>query len=93
MKVLARCFCVGLVFAYSSISVALGGDDKKPKDKPYPLDTCIVSGEKLGEMGEPFVTSYKGQQIKMCCKSCNKDFAKDPEKFLKKLSNGPKTGK
>jgi YHS domain-containing protein len=56
------------------------------KAKPYPLDTCIVSGEKLGEMGKPFTFVYQGQEIKLCCKSCKKDFDKEPEKFLKKLA-------
>lgn len=72
---------------------ALGADkdkDKSSKDKPYTIDTCIVSDEKLGEMGEPFVTSYKGQEIKMCCKSCNKDFTKNPDKYLKKLADASK---
>lgn len=53
--------------------------------KPYPLDTCIVSGEKLGEMGKPVSFIYQGQEIKLCCKHCRKDFDKDPAKFLKKL--------
>ena len=72
---------------------ALGADkdkSKASKDKPYTIDTCIVSDEKLGEMGEPFVTSYKGQEIKMCCKSCNKDFTKNPDKYLKKLADASK---
>jgi len=59
--------------------------DKSNKLKPYPIDTCSVSGEKLGEMGKPFVTEYKGREIKFCCKSCVKDFNKDPEKYVKKL--------
>jgi YHS domain-containing protein len=59
--------------------------DKNPKLKAYPLDTCSVSGEKLGEMGKPYVMEYKGREIKFCCKSCVKDFNKDPEKFVKKL--------
>ena len=75
----------------------LADTDAKPKqsskEKPYTLDTCIVSDEKLGEMGEPFVTTYKGQQVKMCCKSCNKDFAKNPDKYLKKLAAGSNTKK
>jgi hypothetical protein len=54
--------------------------------KPYPLTTCIVSGEKLGEMGKPFVFTHDGQEIKLCCKSCKKKFDKDPEKYMKKLS-------
>jgi len=54
--------------------------------KPYPLDTCIVSGEKLGEMGKPHSVTYQGQEIKFCCKDCVKDFNKAPEKYLKKLN-------
>lgn len=62
----------------------------KPKAKPYPLDTCLVSGEKLGEMGKAYEFDYKGQQIKLCCKDCLKDFNKDPQKYLKKLAAGNK---
>lgn len=57
----------------------------KPKVKPYSLDTCIVSDDKLGEMGKPVVFTYKDQEIKLCCKACRKDFDKDPDKFLRKL--------
>jgi hypothetical protein len=54
--------------------------------KPYPLKTCIVSGEELGKMGEPFRFTTKGQEIKLCCKGCEKDFLKEPEKFLQKIA-------
>ena len=54
--------------------------------KPYPLTTCIVSGEKLGEMGKPYVFVKDGQEIKFCCKNCLKDFNKDPQKFLKEIA-------
>lgn len=57
----------------------------KPKVKSYSLDTCIVSDDKLGEMGKPVVFTYKDQEIKLCCKACRKDFDKDPAKYLKKL--------
>ena len=53
--------------------------------KPYPLQVCLVSGEKLGEMGEPVVITHEGQQIKFCCKSCVPKFEKDPAKYLSKL--------
>lgn len=53
--------------------------------KPYPLTSCIVSDEKLGEMGEPYVHKYKGQEIKFCCKSCLSEFNEDPARFLKKI--------
>jgi YHS domain-containing protein len=55
--------------------------------KPYPLDTCIVSDEKLGKMGKPVSFVYQGQEIKLCCKSCRKDFDKEPAKYLKKLTD------
>lgn len=55
--------------------------------KPYPLDVCIVSGEKLGTMGSPIVFVHEGQEIKLCCKSCRPDFDKEPAKFLTKLAS------
>jgi YHS domain-containing protein len=57
--------------------------------KPYPLDTCIVSGEKLDS--DPDMKSYsfvhEGQEIKLCCKNCKKKFDKDPAKYMKKLAD------
>ena len=55
--------------------------------KPYPLDICLVSDEKLGEHGKPHVFVHQGQEIKLCCKMCLKDFQKDPAAHLKKLSD------
>ena len=65
----------------------LGGlaADTKAKVKPYTLKTCPVSGEKLGEMGDPYVYEYEGREIKLCCKGCLKDFKKDPAKYIKKI--------
>lgn len=52
---------------------------------PYPLDECIVTGEALGSMGDAYVFVHEGQEIKLCCKSCLKDFNKEPEQYLAKL--------
>ncbi len=56
----------------------------------YPLDTCVVSGDKLedGDMGPPIDYIYKqaGQAdrlVRFCCESCIKTFNKDPQKYLK----------
>jgi YHS domain-containing protein len=67
---------------------ALAGDKPadKSKEKVYPLTTCVVSGEKLGEMGKPYTFTQDGQEIQLCCKSCLKDFKKDPAKYVKKLN-------
>jgi len=58
------------------------------KAKPFPesIKTCLVSGEKLGEMGEPYVFVYEGQEVKLCCKDCLKKFDKEPAKYLAKIN-------
>lgn len=74
-------------------SMAMGDEQKKdaPADKkPYPLATCVVSGEKLDEMGEPVVFKYEGREVRFCCKDCVKEFKKDPKKYLKKLDDAAK---
>ena len=53
--------------------------------KPDLLTTCPVSGEKLGEMGKPFVFTNSLQQVKLCCPGCKKDFDKNPDKYLAKI--------
>jgi len=61
--------------------------------KPIPdlLTTCPVSGDKLGEMGKPYTFVYKGQEIKLCCSGCKKDFDKDPAKYVAKIRAADKT--
>ncbi len=59
---------------------------KKEAKKPYTLKVCPVSDEKLGEMGDPFVFEHEGKEVQLCCKSCKKDFAKEPAKYLKKMA-------
>src|SRR5947208_7183931 len=66
-------------------------DAKAEKAKPYPLKTCVVSDEKLGgDMGDPYVFTHEGREIKLCCKSCLKDFKKDTAKYVKKLEEAEK---
>jgi hypothetical protein len=71
------------------VSPAFAGEKtSKPESKAgaYPLKTCVVSGEKLeGDMGDPYVFKQDGREVKLCCKSCLKDFKRDPASFLKKL--------
>ena len=76
----------GVLLAVVAVASAGPAEAKSAKPKPYPLKTCIVSGEKLGEMGDPHVFTYKGQEIKLCCKNCRKDFDAEPAKYLAKLT-------
>ena len=48
----------------------------------YPLTTCVVSSEKLGGMGEPYLHVHEGTTVKFCCKACLKDFNEDPAKYI-----------
>ena len=53
----------------------------------YPQKTCPVSGDKLGSMDKPYVFVYQGQEIKLCCADCKKDFLKDPQKYIQKIKD------
>lgn len=85
MKALRPLIAAILVASFLIPVCGLADDKKSDKLKPYTLKTCIVSGDKLGEMGDPYVYEYKGRQIKFCCKGCLKDFNKEPDKYIKKI--------
>ena len=60
------------------------------KPVAYPLDTCIISGEKLGgDMGPAIVFDYQdaakgiNQEIKFCCPMCKPKFLANPDKYMK----------
>ncbi len=81
------------VAAFSLVAgpvAAVAADTKKPEVRPYKLETCAVSGEKLGDMGKPYVFEYEGQEIKLCCRSCKKGFDKNPKKVLKEMAEAEK---
>jgi len=61
------------------------GQKAKDDGVPYPLDTCPVTGEKLGSMGAPVVYNYKGREIKFCCKSCPAKFEANPSKYIAEI--------
>jgi len=74
-----------LPFLAGPLAGFAGEQKKEAKPKPYTLETCAVTGEKLGEMGKPYVFTYKNREIKLCCKGCLKEFDKSPAKFVKKI--------
>src|SRR5271157_5473762 len=58
----------------------------------YPIGTCVVSGERLEDHAESkrqdMIYREPGKPdrlVRFCCKSCIKDFEKDPARFLKLL--------
>ena len=87
---------VGASLALAVVTLASAGyaQAKTEKPKPYPLKTCLVSGEKLdGDMGKPYVFTHEGREIKFCCKGCLKDFNKEPAKYIKRLDAAEKAAK
>jgi len=61
--------------------------------KDYPLDVCVVSGEKLGSMGKPAVLTHEGREVRFCCPACIPKFKEDPAKYIKKLDEAEKNQK
>jgi hypothetical protein len=98
MKLFNRICCrvagglvLAAVFAAVPVIIHAGGTNSvaaATKPVPYPLDTCIISGDKLGgDMGPPIVFVYSNklvnQEIKFCCPMCKPQFLKDQDKYMK----------
>jgi YHS domain-containing protein len=94
MKKLKTLTALALIGSYLAAPLAgFAAEKKNDKAKAYPLDKCVVSDEKLGEMGKPYVFKHEGQEVQLCCKSCLKDFKKDPAKYIKKIEEAEKAKK
>lgn len=63
----------------SGTSSSLGGA------KAYPRNTCIVTDNDLGSMGDEQRLVYQGQELKFCCAPCVKKFQANPAKYMAKL--------
>jgi hypothetical protein len=88
MKSISRIILAASLLATASAFAAETA--KSAATETYPLTTCVVSGDKLGEMGAPVQYTYKqaghpDRVIQFCCKDCIKDFEKEPAKYLAKL--------
>jgi hypothetical protein len=51
--------------------------------KPYPLENCVVSNDKIDPQVPPLV--YNGQEYRFCCRGCIKKFNREPEKYAARL--------
>jgi len=91
LPTLTVCACCALL-----TTAALAGPDHShhaPKEKAaakqatiaYTLNTCAVSGEALGSMGDAIVKVYEGREVKFCCSMCVPKFEKDLKASFKKL--------
>jgi hypothetical protein len=53
--------------------------------RPYPLDTCLVGDEKLGDPDDIVILQHEGREVRLCCPACIDIFKKDSAKYLRKL--------
>lgn len=53
--------------------------------EPYPLTTCIVSGEALGAQGDPVVVEHEGRELRFCRAGHAEAFAQDPAAHLERI--------
>jgi len=56
----------------------------------YPVEICIVSGEKLGSMGDRIDVESKSLVVTVCCSGCVAELKDDPDTFLAKLDAAAK---
>jgi hypothetical protein len=86
MKNLKKLIAISMLVPFLAAPFAGRAEDKPAKAKPYPLTTCVVSGEKLGDGDmKPYTFTEDGQEVKLCCKSCLKKFNADKAKYMAKI--------
>jgi hypothetical protein len=67
------------------VSCATPGGRTAASVKSYNSDTCVVTDNKLGSMGDPVTKVYGNQEVKFCCKPCVEKYEKNPEKYTKNI--------
>jgi YHS domain-containing protein len=76
-KIITAILALAVMLAAASFAAA-DGEKKNVTNK-----VCPVSG---GPVSEKYRSEYKGQYVYMCCEGCLKEFDKNPEAFVAKLS-------
>lgn len=70
-----------LASAFLLASCAAPGGSGTTGVKRYTSDTCAVTDNKLGSMGDPITKVYGSQEVKFCCKPCVAKYEKNPAKY------------
>ncbi len=79
MKTTIASAIIAATFALASCAATGGADTAGIKR--YTSDTCVVTDNKLGSMGDPVTKVYGNQEVKFCCKPCVAKYEKNPEKY------------
>ena len=82
MKVSKFCaVAIVAIFAFAGVGFA----EVEIQGDVYSLDTCPVSGEKLGAMGDPVKVNHEGRDVSLCCSGCIKKFEAEAQKYLSRI--------
>src|SRR5690349_9291865 len=72
--------CLVLALTCSLSSAAAAADKAKDAKKATPINKkCPVEG---GDVDPDSTIQYKGKTIGFCCAGCDKEFEKEPAKFM-----------
>lgn len=86
---LVRLCCKGCIPAFEKdVATAMAKVDKawiEAQVATYPLDTCVVSDEKLDSMGGAVDVLYGTKLIRLCCKGCKKTVEKEGPALVAKI--------
>ena len=52
---------------------------------PYPLTTCLVTGEPLDSKNDARTLIHDGREVKVCCAACQMSFKMKPGSYMSKL--------
>lgn len=76
---------MAIVLVAMAVQAAETPDKPKRTGDVYTLDTCPVTGKKLGSMGDPVVKVYDGREVRFCCAGCIKKFEASQEEYIEKI--------
>lgn len=75
-------FAVVCAMAVSVLApVASAEDGEERVGDAYTLNTCPVSGEILGGMGDPIIMVLDGREVRFCCAGCPGRFTSSPDSY------------
>ena len=93
-----KTFVLGLIFAGAVISTFVRAEEQKPaaaqQEQPVEVNNkiCPVSHEEVDKDGMvPHKVTYKGKIYNLCCGMCEKDFNKDPAKYVQMIEDQMKS--
>ncbi len=83
MRILTNVAIVSALLTLAAGFPALG--QEAAEIEAYPIDYCVVSGQKLGAMGTPVDYMHEGRLVRFCCGGCIGAFQSNPDKYLVEL--------